>query len=57
MQAGQVYYVPYPSLRKDKSNWLAVCKVKVRPVIDVPAVVDKTATTNIAFQEDELVRS
>ena len=55
MQAAQVYYVPYPSLRKDKSNWLAVCKVKARPVIDVPAVVDKTVTTNIAFQEDELV--
>ena len=55
MQAAQVYYVPYPSLRKDKSNWLAVCKVKARPVIDVPAAVDKTVTTNIAFQEDELV--
>ena len=55
MQAAQVYYVPYPSLRKDKSNWLAVCKVKARPVIDVPASVDKTVTTNIAFQEDELV--
>ena len=55
MQAAQVYYVPYPSLRKDKSDWLAVCKVKARPVIDVPAAVDKTVTTNIAFQEDELV--
>ena len=55
MQAAQLYYVPYPSLRKDKSNWLAVCKVKARPVIDVPAAVDKTITTNIAFQEDELV--
>ena len=34
---------------------MVVCKVKVRPVIDVPTVVDKTITTNIAFQEDELV--
>ena len=42
-------------MRKDKSNWLAVCKVKARPVIDVPPAVDKTVTTNIAFQEDELV--
>ena len=55
MQAAQVYYVPYPSLRKDKSDSLAVCKVKATPVIDVPAAVDKTVTTNIAFQEDELV--
>ena len=54
MQAAQVYYVPYPSLRKDKSNWLAVCKVKARPVIEVPPAVDKTVTTNIAFQVDEL---
>ena len=42
-------------MRKDKSDWLAVCKVKARPVIDAPAAVDKTVTTNIAFQEDELV--
>ena len=55
MQAAQVYYVHYPSLRKDKSNWLAVCKVKARPVINVSAAVDKIVTTNIAFQEDELV--
>ena len=55
MQAVQVYYEPYPSLRKDKSDWLAVCKVKARLIIDVPAAVDKTVTTNIAFQEDELV--
>ena len=55
MQVAQVYYVPYSSLRKDKSDWLAVCKVKARPVIDVPTAVDKTVTTSIAFQEDELV--
>ena len=55
MQAAQVYYVPYPNLRKDKSDWLAVCKVKARLIIDVPAAVDKTVTTNIAFQEDEFV--
>ena len=55
MQAEQVYYVPYPSLRKDKFDWLAICKVKARPVIDVPAAVDKTVTTNISFQVDELV--
>ena len=55
MQAAQIYYIPYPSLRKDKSDWLVVYKFKARPVIDVPAAVDKIVTTNIAFQEDELV--
>lgn len=48
MQAAQVYYVPYPSSRRDKSDWLAVFKVKARQVVDVPAI-DK------AFQEDESV--
>ena len=55
MQAAQVYYVPYPSLRKDKSDWLAVYKVKPKPVIDVPTAVDKIVTTNITFQEEELI--
>ena len=55
MQAAQVYYVLYPCLRKDKSNWLALCKVKAKPVIDVLATVDKTVTTNIVFQADKSV--
>ena len=42
-------------MRKDKSDWLAVRKVKAKPVIDVIVVVDKTVTTNIAFQEDESI--
>lgn len=54
MQAAQVYYVSYPSLRRDKSDWLAVCKVKARSVIDIPATVEIT-TVNMAFQEDEPV--
>ena len=27
MQAAQVYYVSYPNLKRDKSDWLVVCKV------------------------------
>ena len=27
MQATQVYYLPFPSLSRDKMDWLAVCKV------------------------------
>ena len=55
MQAAQVYYIPYPSLRKHKSDWFVVCKVKARSVIDVLSAIEKTVTTNITFQEDELV--
>ncbi|KAL8459200.1 hypothetical protein ACS0TY_036610 [Phlomoides rotata] len=48
MQAAQVYYVPYPSSKRNKSDWLAVFKVKARKVVGVPTI-DK------AFQEDESV--
>ena len=50
MQACQVYYTPYPSLKRDKSDWWAVCKVKSRPFIGAP-------TTDLAFQEDDITDS
>ncbi|KAM3233113.1 hypothetical protein P3L10_018472 [Capsicum annuum] len=36
MQATQVCYVPYPSKKKDKEDWLAVLKVKPQNVIELP---------------------
>ncbi|XP_074356714.1 uncharacterized protein LOC141696477 [Apium graveolens] len=36
MQAMQVYFCNYPSLKKDKVDWLVVCKVKARPLVDLP---------------------
>ena len=45
--------MPYPSLRRDKSDWLAVCKVKARNVMDFPTDVFKKSITYAAFQEDE----
>ena len=54
MQAAQVYYVSYLSLKIDKFDWLDVSKVKARIMVDVPNTIEKTINGNIAFQEDEL---
>ncbi|KAK8662186.1 hypothetical protein V6N13_091773 [Hibiscus sabdariffa] len=35
-QATQVYYVNYPSLRRDKQDWLVVIKIKARAIVDIP---------------------
>ncbi|KAH0693155.1 hypothetical protein KY285_020252 [Solanum tuberosum] len=36
MQAAQVYYASYPSLRRDKNDWWAVCKTKARGIVVMP---------------------
>nr|GMC47958.1 uncharacterized protein LOC109179592 [Ipomoea batatas] len=36
MQAAQVYYCTYPSLRRDKLDWWPVCKIKSRSNVEVP---------------------
>ncbi|XP_051152349.1 uncharacterized protein LOC127266224 isoform X2 [Andrographis paniculata] len=35
IQATQVCYLPFPSMKKDKANWLAVCRVRPRGWIDM----------------------
>ncbi|KAL4304633.1 hypothetical protein GQ457_10G006450 [Hibiscus cannabinus] len=35
-QATQFYYVNYPSLKRDKQDCLAVTKIKVRAILDIP---------------------
>jgi hypothetical protein len=35
-QVEQVYYAPYPSLKKDKDQWSVVFKTKARSTIDAP---------------------
>ena len=35
-QATQVYYCPYPGLRRDKANWWVVTKIKVWAVVKIP---------------------
>lgn len=58
-QAAQVCYVPYPSLnRRRNSEWLAVCKVKARPIVQLPMSRETTheVEQTTAFQEDEINR-
>ncbi|KAM3238336.1 hypothetical protein P3L10_013367 [Capsicum annuum] len=51
MQATQICYVPYPSQKKDKDDWLAVLKVKPRNVIELPIKeVVATSELNVSFQ-------
>ncbi|XP_023742686.2 uncharacterized protein LOC111890839 [Lactuca sativa] len=52
MQATQVCYIPYPSMKQNMADWLAVFKVKPRGWIDVKNVDNKT--NNDAFQEDDV---
>ncbi|XP_021773298.1 uncharacterized protein LOC110737240 [Chenopodium quinoa] len=35
-QVGQVYYAPYPSLKRDRFQWWAVFKTQARSVVDAP---------------------
>ncbi|KAK1363397.1 hypothetical protein POM88_038958 [Heracleum sosnowskyi] len=38
MQAMQFYFCNYPSLKRDKIDWLVVCKVKARPLVELPQI-------------------
>ena len=52
VQADRVYFCNYPSLRRDKSNWWSVFKIKVRAIVDV---VERTKTNEKSpFQEDRV---
>ncbi|KAM3301676.1 hypothetical protein P3S67_016178 [Capsicum chacoense] len=55
MQATEVCYVPYPSKKKDKKDWLAVLKVKPQNVIELPVEeVVITSELNVPFQVEEV---
>ncbi|KAK1394088.1 hypothetical protein POM88_013144 [Heracleum sosnowskyi] len=38
MQAMQVYFCTYPSIKRDKVDWLVVYKVKARPLVELPQI-------------------
>lgn len=55
MQAHQVYFLPYPSLRRQRHEWLAVCKLQPK-FVDEGNIITNTEqvdTTDMAFQDDE----
>ncbi|KAM3355910.1 pheromone-processing carboxypeptidase KEX1-like [Capsicum galapagoense] len=44
----------YPTVKETVSEWLAVCPIKARSVVDVPKKVEQPHTLNDqAFQEDD----
>lgn len=51
MQATQVCFMPYPSLKQNNSDWMAVFKVKPRGWTDLGESVHQK---DVAFQEDEV---
>ncbi|KAL4367573.1 hypothetical protein GQ457_05G029620 [Hibiscus cannabinus] len=54
IQANQVYYVNYPSLRRDKQDWLAVIKIKARAIVDIPVSNNvEPESTSDPYQDDE----
>nr|GMC79747.1 uncharacterized protein LOC110608905 [Ipomoea batatas] len=54
MQAAQVYYCTYPSLRRDKFDWWAVCKIKARSNVEVPesSISTEESVIPAPFQEE-----
>ena len=36
VQAAQVYFASYPTLKRNVNDWLVVCKIKVRGIVEVP---------------------
>ncbi|KAK1393458.1 DUF4216 domain-containing protein [Heracleum sosnowskyi] len=49
MQATQVYFCNYPSLRRDKVDWLVVSKIKAHALVDLPQIPQSHRE---AFQDD-----
>nr|GMD88460.1 uncharacterized protein LOC109179592 [Ipomoea batatas] len=54
VQACQVYYCTYPSLRRDKLDWWAVCKIKARSKVEVPesSISSEESLVPTPFQEE-----
>ncbi|KAK1403710.1 hypothetical protein POM88_003315 [Heracleum sosnowskyi] len=50
MQTTQVFFCNYPSLRRDKVDWLVVCKVKARPLVELPQISE--SRNQDAYQDD-----
>nr|XP_009775032.1 PREDICTED: uncharacterized protein LOC104224987 isoform X1 [Nicotiana sylvestris] len=55
IQVTQVCYMPYPSMKKDKDDWVAILKVKPRDVIELPdEAITLTPELTLPFQVEEV---
>lgn len=50
-QAQQVYYTTFPSTRKDRCDWRAVCKTKARSRINIPPVETQGESSHETVQD------
>jgi len=57
-QAIQVYFCKYPNLRRNKSDWLVVTKVKLRFIVELPQSFNNQEATlpreALPYQEDDV---
>jgi len=51
----QVYYAPYPSLKRDKADWSAVFKTKARFTFDGKNIPDEQAYQADLEQNNEII--
>lgn len=52
VQAEQVYFASYPTLKRNATDWLAVCKIKARSIMEVSDSNACMPSDVMAFQED-----
>ena len=52
VQSAQVYFASYPTLKRNVNDWLAVCKIKARGIVEVPKSNACLSSDMMAFQED-----
>ena len=52
MQVAQVYFASYPTLKRNVNDWLVVCKIKARGIVEVPKSNACLLYHMMTFQED-----
>ena len=52
VQVAQVYFAFYPTLKRNVNNWLPVCKIKARRIVEVSKSNACLPFDMMAFQED-----
>ncbi|XP_057796599.1 uncharacterized protein LOC131012633 isoform X1 [Salvia miltiorrhiza] len=55
-QASQVFYCTYPSKNQSRKDWLAACKVKARPLVEV-STIQNIPIDPTPFQEELVGRT